>query len=191
MSVERITLKLVGVGPMLMHSARLADPLDALTKAIAAITSKRMKTDADYERIAELEWHGGLWLAGGRPCLPPHCLKAVLVEGARRRKKGVIARAAFRADGPALLDYDGPTELDELWADQRFRHREIVRVRDALTVRTRPCFPLWSARVDATYLPSMVNRSELVEFFRLAGPHGLGDRRPDYGRFRVEEIEAA
>lgn len=191
MSAERIALKLIGVGPMLMHSARLADPLDTLTKALAAVTSKRVKTDADYDRIAELEWRGGLWLADGRPCLPPHCLKAVVVEGARRRKKGNIAKAAFLADGPALLEYDGPTTLAELWNDERFRHREMVRVRDALTARTRPCFPEWSARVDATYLPSMINRTELIEFFRLAGPHGLGDRRPDYGRFRVEEIEAS
>ncbi|QQN62160.1 hypothetical protein JIR23_21440 [Bradyrhizobium diazoefficiens] len=191
MSAEHISLKLVGVGPMLMHSARLADPLDPMTKALAAVTSKRVKTDADYDRIAELEWRGGLWLAEGRPCLPPHCLKAVLVEGARRRKKGTIAKAAFLADGPALLEYGGPTTLSELWADARFRHREMVRVRDALTARTRPCFPEWSARVDGTYLPSMINRSELLEFFRLAGPHGLGDRRPDYGRFRVEEIAAS
>ena len=190
MSAEHISLKLIGVGPMLMHASRLADPLDPMTKALAAITSKRVKTDADYDRIAELEWRGGLWLAEGRPCLPPHCLKAVLVEGARRRKKGIIARAAFLADGPALLEYDGPTTLNELWADARFRHREMVRVRDALTARTRPCFPEWSARVDGSYLPSMINRGELIEFFRLAGPHGLGDRRPDYGRFRVEEIEA-
>ncbi|MCS3928991.1 hypothetical protein M2175_004022 [Bradyrhizobium elkanii] len=182
-------MKLIGVGPMLMHCARLADPLDPLTKALAAITSKRLKTDADHDRIAELEWRGGLWTADGRPCLPPHCLKAVLVEGARRRKKGIIAKAAFLADGPALLDYDGPTDLTELWADERFRHRQMVRVRDALTVRTRPCFPDWSARVSATYLPSMINRAELIEFFKLAGPHGLGDHRPDFGRFRVEEIE--
>src|SRR5689334_1514995 len=106
MSVERISLRLVGVGPMLMHCARLADPQDPMTRALAAVTSKRVKTDADYDRIAELEWRGGLWLADGRPCLPPHCLKAVLVEGAKRRKKGVIAKAAFLADGPARLDHD-------------------------------------------------------------------------------------
>ena len=31
MSVERIALRLVGVGPLIMHSSRLADPLDPLT----------------------------------------------------------------------------------------------------------------------------------------------------------------
>ncbi len=35
----------------------------------------------------------------------------------------------------------------------------------------------------------MVNRAEIVEFFKLAGPHGLGDHRPEFGRFRVEQVE--
>ncbi len=190
MSVERIALKLIGVGPVLMHNSRLADPLDALTRKLAAITSKNVKTVVDHERIAELEWHGGLWLADGRPCLPPHCIKAVLVGGAKKRRKGETARAGFRADGPAMLEYDGPTTVADLWADQRFRHREIVRVWGSLTVRTRPCFNNWSARVTATFLPSMLDRSEVIEFFRIAGPHGLGDHRPEYGRFLVEVEEA-
>lgn len=188
MTAEPITLRLVGVGPMLMHSARLADPLDPLTKALAAITSKRVKTEADHARIAELEWYGGLWLHNGRPCLPPHCLKAVLVNGARKRKKGPVARAAFLPDAPALIEYEGPSTTSELWADLRFRHREMVRVRESLTVRTRPCFPQWSATVAATFLPSMVNRGEIIEFFKLAGPHGIGDHRPEFGRFLVEEV---
>jgi len=188
MSAEPIAVRLIGVGPMLMHASRLADPLDPTTKAIASITSKSKKTEADHARIAELEWHGGLWLSEGRPCLPPHCIKAVLVDGARKRKKGEIAKAAFVADGPSIIEYDGPKTITELWADERFRHREMVRVRDALTARTRPCFPQWSARVTATFLPSMINRAEVVEFFKLAGPYGLGDHRPQFGRFLVEEI---
>lgn len=187
MSVERIALRLLGVGPMLMHSRRLADPLDPVAKQLAAVTSKGMKTEADHERIAFLEWHAGLWLHDGRPCIPPHCLKAVLVGGAKKRRKGEAAKAAFRADGPAILEYDGPNSVSELWADARFRHREMVRVWGSLTVRTRPCFPEWSARLTATFLPHMLDRSEVIEFFQLAGPHGLGDHRPDFGRFLVEE----
>jgi hypothetical protein len=188
MSAERIAFRLIGVGPMLMHSARLADPLDPLTKALAAITSKRVKTEADHARIAELEWHAALWLHEGRPCLPQHCLKAVLVDGARKRKKGEIAKAAFVADGPAIVKHEGPDTIPGLWADTRFRHREMVRVRESLTARTRPCFPQWSAEVTATFLSSMINRAEVIDFYRLAGPHGLGDHRPEFGRFFVEEI---
>ena len=125
---------------------------------------------------------------GGRPCLPAQCLKRVLVDGAKKRKKGNIASAAFMPDGPALLEYDGPASVSELWADERFRHRKMVRVHSSRTVRTRPCFPKWSASISATFLTTMLNRVEVVEFFAIAGPHGLGDHRPEFGRFMVEEL---
>lgn len=190
MSVSKIAFRLIGVGPMLMHSSALADPLNPQTRALFAITSKKPKTDADHERIAELEWHGSLWLYKGRPCLPPHTLKRVLVDGAKLRRKSAVVRAAFRADGPAILKYDGPATVAELWADHRFRHREMVRVHDSLTARTRPCFPEWSAEVRATFLPSMINRSEIIEYLKLSGPYGLGDYRPEFGRFLVEEMSS-
>jgi hypothetical protein len=110
------------------------------------------------------------------------------VAGAKKRKKGEIAKAAFAADAPSIIEYDGPKTIPELWADDRFRHRQMVNVRGSLTARTRPCFPQWSARVSATFLPSMINRAEVVEFFKLAGPYGLGDYRPEFGRFLVDEI---
>ena len=188
MSVEPINLRLIGAGSMLMRDCQLADPLNAFAKAIQALTSKRVKPEADHARIAELEWHGGLWLHEGKPCIPARCIKKVCVEGARKRNKGTIVEAAFQPDGPALLEYDGPSSLDKLWADERFSHREMVRVQGSLTPRTRPCFPVWSARISGTFITTMLNRNEVFEFFRLAGVHGLGDYRPEFGRFIVEEF---
>jgi len=189
MSVEHIALRLVGLGPMLMHSARLADPCDAVTRALAAVTAKVDKTEADHARIAELEWHGGLWLFDGKPCLPAQCIKRVLVDAAKKRKKGNVAKAAFMADRPAMLQYDGPKSVAELWADGRFLHREMARVQGSRTVRTRPCFPGWSATFSATFISSMMSRTDVIQLFKLAGPYGVGDHRPEYGRFLVEEVE--
>jgi hypothetical protein len=110
------------------------------------------------------------------------------VDGAKKRNKGTIAKAAFQPDGPALLEYDGPSSLDQLWADERFRYREMVRVQGSLMPRTRPRFPAWSARISGTFITTMLNRDEIFEFFKLAGAHGLGDYRPEFGRFIVEEF---
>jgi hypothetical protein len=68
MSTETISLRLVGVAPLLMHYSRLADPLDPQRIKLAAVTAKRAKTEADHHRIAELEWHASLWLHEGLPC---------------------------------------------------------------------------------------------------------------------------
>lgn len=38
------------------------------------------------------------------------------------------------------------------------------------------------------YLPSLLDRGDIVEFYRMAGLFGLGDFSPEYGRFQVEEV---
>jgi hypothetical protein len=171
-----------------MHAGRLADPLDPHSMQLAAVTGKRRKTRADHERIAELEWYGGLWLDGLRPCLPCESLEAVFTDGAKTRNKGPAARGGLVVNTPALLDYDGPENLEELWADDTFRLRSGVRVRNARTMRTRPRFPTWSANVTASFLPTLLDRVEVIEFFRIGGALGIGDWRPRYGKFTVEEL---
>jgi hypothetical protein len=185
---ENINLKFIGVSPLLMHNGRLADPLDASTMQLAAVTGKRKKTRADHERIAQLEWYGALWLDGLRPCLPCEAVEAAFADGAKTRNKGPTARSGLVVNAPAMLHYEGPDNLEDLWADETFRLRSGVRVRNARTMRTRPRFPGWSANVTASYLPTLLDRAEVLEFFRIAGSLGIGDWRPRYGKFIVEEL---
>jgi hypothetical protein len=100
MNTERIGMKLTSVGPMLMNSSKLADPLDPETIALAAVTSKRRKTLADHRRIADLEWFGKLWLHEGRPCLTTDALEAVFVAAAKTRGMGTMFTGALVADAP-------------------------------------------------------------------------------------------
>jgi hypothetical protein len=190
MSVETIKVRMVGAAPLLMHNGCLADPLDERSINLAAITGKRAKTRADHEEISRLEWFGGLWLNDKRPCLPAAAVKAALVDAARTRKKGKAATAGLWIDGPAMLSYDGPSDVRELWEDPRYRLRTGVRVREATTMRTRGRFPEWSADVTATFLTGVLSKSEVAEFFKIAGfLVGIGDWRPEYGRFTAVQIE--
>lgn len=88
-----------------------------------------------------------------------------------------------------MLEYDGPKTVAELWNDPRFRHREIVRVDDLRVARTRPCFDGWSATVRGSFITTIINREDVVGYFRMAGPFGIGDHRPDFGRFLIEELQ--
>ena len=187
MSADTINLTFVGMTPLLMHAGRLADPLDEIAIELAAITSKRPKTQSDYKRIAELEWGGCLWLHGGKPCIPPEAIEKAFVDGAKTRNKGKVARAALSATQPAMLNYDGPSDVSELRNDLNFRLRAMVRVRDARTIRTRPRFPKWSANVSVSFLPSLLNRAQVIEYFHIAGALGIGDWRPRYGKFILQE----
>jgi hypothetical protein len=91
-------------------------------------------------------------------------------------------------DGPALLHYEGPKTVEELWNDPAHALRAMVRVQKALTARTRPRFPNWTARISATFLVTLMNRSDVLDYFRIAGALGIGDWRPRYGKFLVEEV---
>jgi hypothetical protein len=189
--IKIVKLELTGTRPMLMHSARLADPLDKITRELAGLTRKRAKTIADYEVIARTEWGGCLWLSNGRPCIPPETVDAVFVKAARTRSRGPAAEAGFCCTGPALLQYDGPTDLEELWADEAFRLRLPVAVNGRnRTIRTRPRFAEWKAVIEAECVTGLIEEDEVLELFEVAGFRiGIGDWRPKYGRFSVRRLQ--
>ena len=100
---EDMTLRLVGTAPLLMHSGRLADPLDEHTVALHRVTSKRVKTVADHRQIARIEWRGGLWLSSGSPCVPAEAIEAAMVAAGRNatRRGGWSGRPCTYARVPA------------------------------------------------------------------------------------------
>ncbi|MCK1288964.1 hypothetical protein IVB41_34230 [Bradyrhizobium sp. 44] len=190
MQAEEIKLKLVGTRRLIMHAGRLADPLDPITKNLTKLTLKKPKTEADHQAISKAEWFGGLWLHQGKPCVPAEALTAVFVNAARTRSRGPEASAGLIVGSHAPLQYEGPTDPKELWEDERFRLRVPVRVkRGNRTMRTRPCFDDWSVEFTASYLPTLINRDEVLDIYAVGGfMKALGDWRPQNGTFSVEEV---
>lgn len=190
MKAQSIRLRLVGTKRLVMHSGRLADPLDPISKELTRLTSKRGKTEADHEEIARVEWNGGLWLDGGRPCVPLEALMATFVEAAKSRRRTMQAEAGLVVTNNAALRYEGPHDVDKLWQDKCFRLRVGVNVQGSRTMRTRPVFDDWSVEFTAHYLPTLLDRDEVHEMYMLAGfTRGLGDWRPQNGTFEAEIID--
>jgi hypothetical protein len=190
MTAETISLRLIGDRPLLMHAGHLADPLNPIATNLQKITRKRDKTQADHEEISRLEWFGGLWLTGDHPCIPGEALEAAFISAARTQKKGKQAAAGLLVESDALLVYDGPDDIHVLWENLNFRYRTGVRINNSRTMRTRAQFPTWSVEFTATFLPTLLNRSEVIEIFRIAGFRiGLGDWRPKFGKFKVDQLE--
>jgi hypothetical protein len=186
MSDDRITIRIVGLSPLLMRAGRLADPLDPATQELDRLTRKRFKVEADHREVARAEWVGGLWLHEGRPCVPGEALEASFVEAARTRRLGRQAKAGLLVGSPATLVYEGPRDLEQLWEDSRFRLRTPVAVAGRRVVRTRPRFPHWSIEFEAEFLPALLDRRQILEIFKVAGVRcGLGDWRPKFGRYEV------
>jgi len=179
-----VTLR--SASPLIMHNGALADPLNPITQELGRYTSKRKKTLADHEKIADLEFAGGLWCHDGAPCLPSEAIEAAIYQAASRRRAKQLFKSAVIVRHHARLIYDGPQTIEELLKDQSFRFRSAVAISGRRLIRTRPMFSAWSASAEIAYLPSLVNREDLVDILLIAGDQiGIGDYRPRFGRFTV------
>jgi hypothetical protein len=189
---EKYSCRITGVAPLILHSGQLADPLNDYAKEMKKISGKRHKTEADLEELARLEWHGSLYLSEGQVVIPGEVLEAHLVEAAKKRKKGQQAKASLFCDGVFPLLYDGPSDVNVLWQDADYRLTAGVKVQRNRIMRTRPLFKSWSLSAQVLYNPSQLNLGEIQDFFRIGGEQiGLGDWRPRFGRYVVEETSAA
>lgn len=180
------TITITGTAPLVMHCARLADPLDPVTKAIKKITGKRTKTDDDQEEIARLEFVGSLYMDGDvGPYIPGENIQRCLVDAGRVNKLGVkVTRGVFISTDVNPLGYRGPRTADALWADEQYRHRASVKVGTSRTMRCRPIFRQWKVEASGVLDTTQLGIDDLQMIADNAGLLiGLGDWRPRFGRF--------
>ena len=185
----QVILKITGLTPLIVHNGQLADPLNKFSKAMKAVTGKRKKVDADYEELARLEFLGGLYLKDSRPCMPSQALEAMMISAAKKQRKGADFKSGMLIEESPYIEYDGPTNPDELWADERFRIVAGVKVSQSRVMRTRPQFPEWSIQFGVTYIEELLNKRDIIEVATIAGWQiGLCEWRPKFGRFKAEVI---
>lgn len=182
-----------GTAPLLMHSSRLANPLDPAAKALKKATSKRTKTDEDHEEIARLEFAGGLYLHPDvGPYIPGDNVWRSLYDAAKKSKRGPrIKEGVFITTDVNPIAYAGPRDADGLWKDENFRHMSSVKVQMSRTMRCRPVFDQWATEVVGILDPAVLDLAELQHVATTAGQLvGLGDWRPRHGRFTatIEQV---
>ena len=172
-----------------MHCGQTADPLNKFAKALKQISSKRTKTDADYEEMARIEFMAGLYMGKDGPIVPANVIDSMLIGAAKKSKEGPLAKSGVFCAEHASLQYVGPRTADELWADENFRFSALVRVSTARIARMRPRFNEWSAVVTLNVEESVVNPSRVDDWMAVAGTIiGIGDWRPQHGRFEAKRL---
>jgi hypothetical protein len=190
----KVRMNITGSTALLMHNARLSDPLDPITKRLKEVSSKRTKTDDDQERMARIEFEGGLYFdeAAG-PYIPGINIHRCLVEAAKLNKLGRhVERGVIALDEVCPVGYHGPRAIDEMWADKNFVSRLSVGVTTSRVMRTRPMFRTWVTEADFLVDNGQIDLPTFTEIAEKAGVMiGLGDYRPRFGRFEavVEKIE--
>ncbi len=191
MDTLKFTIK--GVSPLLLHSDRLADPLDKDAKHLKTLTSKMKKTDADHEEIRWLDWRGGLyWDQEMGPYMPGPNIRACIEGSARMNRLGKnISRGVIVPDLMCKIDYKGPKGIKELYEQGFYDTRSVVVARAKL-MRTRPCFKDWKITFNLMFSDELTSEEQLIGIIKKAGQCiGLGDYRPDtrgpFGRFELVE----
>jgi hypothetical protein len=183
----KFTLTLTGTTPLLMHNPRMVDPEFSLNREIKALTSKRKKTDEDLRQIETLEWYGGLYEANGVIVQPTSKVRKCLINTARMQKLGkAVERALSFGTLNVPLIYDGPRDIDQVFADKTFHSRLSVGIGGKRVMRVRPQFPAWGLQLDGLLVEDAgLNVDEFVRLVELAGVvEGIGDNRVNgYGRF--------
>ena len=171
---------------LLQHNPRLIDKFDDIAREIAVINAKRKKTEADEAERDRLEWFGGLYHAQDVGVyMPAASIIRCLVDAGTAIKKGKAVRQGIAIGTDRIpLEYDGPRDLNDLYARTEFRSRMPVVVMRQRVMRMRPIFRRWRLEFDAEMDEAVWNLEEFANVLERAGRIGLGDARTiGYGRF--------
>lgn len=189
--METLSVQIEGVAPLLMHSGRTKDPTDPMTKEIKKITSKRNKTDDDFQALKELELIAGLYAdEEGKIYVPDLNIERSIYEGAKQDKNGKKFLSAFMVRDHGFLKNGSQYMVDKVAADPKYYFTTSVNVQRNSVMRTRPRFNMWNLAFECSYNPSILNEGEVTNAIEKAGQLvGLGDWRPKFGRFRVIDIQ--
>jgi hypothetical protein len=184
----KISVQLVGTTPLLMHNPRMVDPEYSLNREIKTLTSKKKKTDEDLRQIQRLEWYGGLYEENDVIVQPSSKARKCIVNTARINKLGKsMERALSFAELNVPLHYEGPKDIDKVFADPKFTSRLSVGVNGKRVMRVRPQFPAgWKLIIGGEFIEDAgINFDEFSRIVELAGVvEGIGDNRVNgYGRF--------
>lgn len=183
-----------GITPLIMHSCQCVNPLHPIAKELRKYTSKKKKTDEDYEIISNLEWEAGAyWKDGLGLYIPAENVEATIVNGAKVNKKGTdIEKYCDVTDLYIPFDYGENLTKDELIHNFEYRDTRVMTVMRARINRTRPRFDQWKIVFNLRYDENKIDLDVIVNAMEYAGSYvGLCDSRPKYGKFVaiVEEID--
>lgn len=180
-----------GKTPLIMHSCQCIDPIHPINKKLKPYTSKRNKTDEDFQIISDLEWEAGAyWDDEIGLFIPFENVEATIINGAKETKNGKnVQKYCDVMDIQIPLDYGARLTKEELIADYRYRDKRPMSVQRNKVMRTRPYFKQWAITFNLRYNEKKIDFDVIRQAMEYAGNYvGLCDSRPKYGKFDVIEI---
>jgi hypothetical protein len=194
-AIYRAHVVLTGTTGLVLNNIRLADPEDPVVIERKQITGKRQMTSEDRERAEFLQWNGSLYEEAGQIIFPVvNVLRSVQSIAAAFRDKTRVERGVSSAGAVSVpLQYNGPSDLQKLYEDPRFRFRTMVNGnpssgKKAMVPSLRPVFPEWRIELGLIVFNDVLGWDQFAKYVELAGSgEGIGNaRKLGYGRFTAE-----
>ncbi len=171
----KVKVKVNGTAPLLMNKF-----IDTSQNSSASQRGKKVYVP---EEEAEKKTYR---TEQGKLCLPSTHFKASMVKAAtdfkisgKKTYKDYIKAGVF-------------IEPQEIVLDQKNYeiHSEPVVIARSRVMSWRPKFKQWSCEFEIDIADPMINPTTLKEILEMAGKYkGVGDHRPEYGRFTVTEYK--
>lgn len=182
-----------GVAPLLMNNVQKADPQNYFAIEIAKITAvpQKKRTIEQVQRLERIQWEGGLYMDDEHgPIVPAEMIEATIINGAKTFRQGKQFTSDIYCKDNAPIIYDGPRDIEGMYADGRFKDRRMVVVNRAKVVGIRPIFPVWELKFTIVF--NAIKPDALVSAVEAAGVTcALGDYRPRFGRFLILGVSGA
>lgn len=197
-NVYKLHLTLTGTSPLVVNNIRGADPDEPLVKEIRKITDKKTgMTDEDRQRLEWLKWLVSLYddvaTFHGDLHFPVQAIMKSFTRAAGQFRKGTqLARAVQPTQAMAIIEHDGPKDLEKLYSDDRYRLRNMVNTnptgKKTMVPTVRPIFPEWEMELDVVLFNDIMGETDFTRCAELAGMgEGVGNARPlGYGRFSID-----
>ncbi len=168
----KIKVKVKGKSPLLMNKFVVEE----------GITSRAKKVYVPEDEAEKKTYRNG----DGELCLPSTHFKASLVKAGTDFK--MVGRKTYKDYIKSGIFFE--EELNILDPQEYVIHAEPVVIGQARVMSWRPKFKEWSCEFIMSIEDDMINQSVLKDILEAAGKYkGVGDYRPEYGRFEVESYE--
>ena len=100
-----------------------------------------------------------------------------------------VKSGLFLLDDYIPIEYEGPTDPEEMWKSDRFVFVQAVKVGTARLMRTRPKFEQWALNFRVRFNEEVLSEFDVQEFLTIGGWQvGLCEWRPRFGRFKLAKF---
>jgi hypothetical protein len=158
--MTKLKLKVKFLTPCAMQdAARITNPLDPDRQRLKRFTSKRKKTESDYEEIKKASWFLALCLKDEKLVAPSRWLKKAILERAKLEKNGETFTRALVSIGDAELKVPGEKTLEQMYKDKNslFSYERPESRSGGLVYAISPIFP------DAFFETTIEFNEELMD----------------------------